>query len=192
MWSQRSIEGRPRMLIVDGSGETSGEGAELCRRLFFALQKRGIHMAASGPIQLGTPESLGSAIDAHGPINVLFILAYGSSGLSAEATSMGAYWTWLKGNPEAPVLLSVCSLRVPDSDASQDILKGDEAVAPLAVVQETAMTPRAAGLFFLKLFTELHMHSKDSITGKMLWFSVAKSKELLKRRRLEGKVGVKC
>ena len=191
MWSQKSVEGRPRMLIADGSGETLGEGAELCQRLFFALQKRGIHMAGSAPVHLGPPESLGLAMDSLGPINSLFLLAYGGNGLPAAATGIGAYWAWLKGNLSTPVLLSTCSLGVPDTDASQDVLKGDNAVAPLAVVQETAMTPRAAGLFFLKLFTEIHLHSEDSITGKMVWFSAVKAKELMKRRRLEGKFAIK-
>lgn len=135
---------------------------------------------------------MGPAIDSLAPVNSLLLIAYGEEGASGASIGLGNCWTWLKANLEEPVLLSVCSLGVPDSEVGHAILKGDDAMAPLAVVQETAMTPRAAGLFFLKFFTELQLHSEDSITGKMVWFSAVKAKELLKRRKLEGRVGVKC
>ena len=44
----------------------------------------------------------------------------------------------------------------------------------------------------LKFFTEMGLHSSDDITGKMVWFSCSKARELLRRRRLVGKVGVRC
>ena len=96
----------------------------------------------------------------------------------------------LRQRVQKPLFLSVCSLGGADPQMAEDVLAGDG--APLAVVQEGPMTARAAGLYFLKLYTELSIHSEDSITGKMLWFSAAKAKELLKRRRLDGKVGVRC
>jgi hypothetical protein len=54
------------------------------------------------------------------------------------------------------------------------------------------MSAREAGLFYLKFFTELNLHSKDHISGKMVWFSFSKAKEFLKRRRYSAKFGARC
>ena len=116
--------------------------------------------------------------------NCLFLLA--EDGRAAEES-----WAYLGQRVQKPLFLSVCSLGGADPQVAEDVLAGG-GDAPLAVVQEGPMTARAAGLYFLKLYTELCLHSEDSITGKMLWFSAAKARELLKRRRLEGKVGVRC
>ena len=44
----------------------------------------------------------------------------------------------------------------------------------------------------MEFFTELELHFEDSITGKMVWFSGSKARELLRRGRLLGKSGVRC
>ena len=53
------------------------------------------------------------------------------------------------------------------------------------------MTGREGGLFFLKFFTELHLHSEVDMTGRMAWFSWSKATALLKRRRLKGSFGLR-
>ena len=56
------------------------------------------------------------------------------------------------------------------------------------------MSVRAAGLFFMKFFVELDMHSEaaDSMTGKMVWFGHSKAREILRRRNYEGRVSLKA
>jgi hypothetical protein len=64
--------------------------------------------------------------------------------------------------------------------------------AQIILVPGSALSQRAAGLFYLKFFTELDLHADDSIMGKMVWFSHAKAKEILKRRNLPGAIEVRC
>ena len=180
MWSQVSIEGRPRLLVVNACAEVGGDEAEFCRRLFGALRRRGVDVVGQGPLDVADAGAVLASADRP---NCLFLLAEGGS---AEES-----WAHLRQRVQKPLFLSVCSLGGADPQVAENVLAGG-GVAPLAVVQEGSMTARAAGLYFLKLYTELSLHSEDSITGKMLWFSAAKARELLKRRRLEGKVGVRC
>ena len=79
-----------------------------------------------------------------------------------------------------------------DPETTHDILKSPTNFAPLAVAQGSPLTPREAGLFFLKFFIELDLHSSDEISGRMVWFSWSKARELLRRRRLTGVVEVRC
>ena len=54
------------------------------------------------------------------------------------------------------------------------------------------LTPREAGLYFLKFFIELHLHAPSEISGRMVWFSASKAAALLRRRGLPGTVGLRC
>ena len=53
------------------------------------------------------------------------------------------------------------------------------------------MSGREGGLFLLKFFTELDLHSEVNMTGRMAWFSWSKASELLKRRQLTGRFGLR-
>ena len=64
--------------------------------------------------------------------------------------------------------------------------------APIAVVPKMGVTPREMGLFCLKFFAELSLHSGNQITGKMAWFSVAKAREMMRRRGFATSFGLRC
>ncbi|HEY7160771.1 MAG TPA: hypothetical protein VH815_05900, partial [Acidobacteriota bacterium] len=89
-------------------------------------------------------------------------------------------------------LLAICSTDGFDAESAESVLKSNPPIAPMMIVPQSTMSQREAGLFYLKVFTELKLHSSDSISGKMVWFSVSKAKELLKRRRYGAKFGARC
>ena len=70
-----------------------------------------------------------------------------------------------------PKLLVVCTWEDHDADTSESILASGSSVASLAIAPQSPLSPRAAGLFFMKFFSELGDHSSDAITGRMVWFS---------------------
>jgi hypothetical protein len=97
----------------------------------------------------------------------------------------------MKSSLGSPKLVALCTWEEYLADLSQDVLdcKGR---APLSVVQQSPLTQRAAGLYLMKFFAELDLHSTDEITGKIVWFSASKAREVLTRRKLGGKFGVRC
>ena len=106
---------------------------------------------------------------------------------------MASYWAWLNSQVELPPLVfAACTWESYDPSVSREILESPDTFAPLALAPQSPLTPREASLFLLKFFTELDLHSTDSITGRMVWFSHSKARELLRRRRLAGKVGLRC
>ena len=46
----------------------------------------------------------------------------------------------------------------------------------------------------MKFFAEVDMHSEstESMTGKMIWFGHSKAREILRRRKYDGRVGLRC
>ena len=73
-----------------------------------------------------------------------------------------------------------------------ELLRGSTDLAPFALAPTSPLTPREAGLYFLKFFIELHLHAPSEISGRMVWFSASKAAALLRRRGLAGTVGVRC
>ena len=111
----------------------------------------------------------------------------------APGANLASYWSWLNSDVELPtVLFATCTWESYDPAVSKEILECSSSFAPLAIAPQSPLTAREAGLYFLKFFTELDLHSTDKITGRMVWFACSKARELLKRRRLAGKFGLRC
>ena len=190
LWSSASIPGKPALLIVDASGDVQGWESQFCDRIYSSLRKRGLDLKSEGPVRVREPGELSPHLRDAG-LNSILLLGHGGGGTSGEGIE--AYWSWLaerEGLP--PLLLAVCTWESHAPALTDRVLGGSDGFAPLSVAQKSPLGPREAGLYFLKFFTELDLHSEDAITGRMVWFSDSKARELLKRRRLPGLVGVRC
>jgi hypothetical protein len=185
MWSSISVPGAPRILTVDGTQNIEGWEHAFFDRLHRSLQRSGLEMTADRPVRAtGAAEFVACVTESE--FNCLLLFAHPGSALSE-------FWESIRLHSQSHSFLSaLCS--VPDSDprVSEDALKSDPAVVRLAVVPLSPMSAREAGLFYLKFFTELKLHSSENITGKMVWFSFSKARELLRRRRYSARFGVRC
>ena len=186
-WSQINIPGKPRLLMVDASRDALGWEAEFCDRVFNVLSRKEIEIAGRRLLRVQSPQDLGEALQDEQAFNCILLFCHG------QESGLSAYWDWLsKHEALSPKLLAVCTWEMDDPEAAEAILSAGDTFAQLAVVPQSPLSPRAAGLFFMKFFTELDLHAHDSMTGKMVWFSHSKAREILKRRHLPGAVGMRC
>ncbi len=192
MWSPTVIEAPPVVLLVDASRNLAGWESEFCDRLFTAMARRGLRLVGSGSLSVGAPQQLEPHLRAFESASCVLLVGHGEVTAPSAAVEMQAYVAWLKANVAGPKLLAVCSWQHYDPALTEELLTAPNDFAPLALAQRSPVTAREAGLFFLKFFTELHLHSEDQISGRMAWFSWSKAKELLNRRRLEGSFGVRA
>ncbi len=191
MWSQSSILGKPALLVVDGSGDRLGWESEFCQRVFNVLRRKRIALVGEAPLKIDRPEGLSEALQDQSAFNCIFLL--GHAGRVSEKSNLSDFWGWLSEfDGLTSKLLAACTFEDHDPETSQSILSAEDSFAQFAVVPESPISPRAAGLFFMKFFTELEFHAPDAITGRMVWFSHAKARELLRKRRLEGELGIRC
>jgi hypothetical protein len=175
--------------MVDGTGNIQGWERDFFERLGNSLKRS--ELTVFDAIHITDPARFAEALNAS-TFNCLLLFALGES---AEAPEWGlrAFWNELRAQSNlSPFLLAICSPLRFDPNVSGEVLKSSLASIPFAVAPQSPMTPREAGLFYLKFFTELKLHSSESITGKMVWFSFSKAKELLRRRRYSAKFGVRC
>ena len=192
MWSQTTIPGEPRLLIVDGSGNVQGWESEFCDRIWNVLTRKGFRLVGEGPMRARNPEDLAEPWRDQDSFNCIFLACHGKA-TRPEHSSLSAYWDWLSQHQGLdPKLLAVCTWEDLDADTNKSILESGDGVASLAIAPQSPLSPRAAGLFYMKFFTELGDHSSDSINGRMVWFSCTKARELLRRRRLPGQIGMRC
>ncbi len=193
MWSATSIPGRPTLLMVDASRNAQGWEAELCDRLFTTMRRRKLSLIGDGPVRVDRPEELAPHVGPQGSdFNAVLLLGHAGDEATASGAGLRGYWEWLSAQALAPKLLCLCTWEDCDSALAETVLKSEQTCAPLALAPQTPMPARAAGLFLLKFFTELELHSEQEITGRMVWFSWSKARELLRRRNLEGQYGVRC
>ncbi len=193
LWSSVSIPRRPTILVIDASRNVRGWEYEFSDLLFARLSRRGLSLTGDAPVRVEQPSDMAPHLEAHDDFNCVLLLGHGDGDSLVSGARLGDYWDWLNSGVELPpVLFCACMWESYDPQVSKGILESPESFAPLAISPQSPLTPRESGLFLLKFFTELNLHSTDSITGKMVWFSGSKAKELLRRRRLPGKVGVRC
>ena len=189
VWSAASIPGPPALLVVDASGGREGWEADFCRRLAGSLGRRGLSVAAAP-----TPErmeDLRARLEGSPPVNCLLLA--GHAGPSAPESELRECWEWLQAQDGLPpMLVALCSWNDHDPVLSQDVLHASTGMAPFALAPTSPLTPREAGLYFLKFFIELHLHAPEEISGRMVWFSASKAAALLRRRGLIGTVGLRC
>ena len=193
LWSSVTIPGKPAILFVDASVNLEGWESEFCDRLCSGMVRRGLQILGGAPIRVGCPEDLDPKLEPGSGFNCILLFAHGQGAHVVQSMSLGSYWKWLNSHGQVPPLLfAACTWESYDPVVSQEILESRSSFAPLAIAPRTKVTPREANLFFMKFFTELDLHSDDTITGRMAWFSWSKAKELLRRRRLTGTFGVRC
>lgn len=177
--------------MVDATRNVQGFEYEFSDRLFHALKRSGIEMGGASPLRIHSVEELTPHLQSK-EFNCILFCAHGSSELSSPDATLERYWQKLNSHSLPDKLFAVCSWQAFDKAVMEDILKAKESFAKIALVPQSELTVREAGLFYLKFFTELSLHSEDHISGKMAWFSFSKAKELLRRRRYTGKFGARC
>ena len=191
VWSQTNISGKLGLLVIDGCRNDRGWETEFCNRIFNVLRRKGIALVGESPIKVDRPQGLSETLQDQSAFNCVFLVGHAAQ--IAEESKLSSYWDWLASRDVlTPKLLAVCTFEDHDPDISQAVLSAADSFAQLALVPQSPLSPRAAGLFFMKFFTELDLHAADAITGRMVWFSHAKARELLKKRRLPGEIGMRC
>ena len=189
VWSAASIPGPPALLVVDASGGREGWEADFCWRLAGSLGRRGLSVATAPPIE--RPEVLRAHLAGSPPANCLLLAGHPQPKMSESG--LRGWWEWLQAQEGLPpMLVALCSWEDHDPDLSREVIDGSSSLAPFALAPTSPLTPREAGLYFLKFFTELHLHAPEEISGRMVWFSASKAAALLRRRGLAGTVGVRC
>lgn len=192
LWSSISIPGSPTTMMVDASCNLMGWESEFCDRLFATMKRRGLSLKGKAPVRSEHPEDLQPCLVSQEEFNSVLLFSHAHGQRARLETTLRNYWEWLNSYIQPVKLFVACSWDSYDPEVSQQILKSPKTFAPLALAPQSPLTPREAGLFTLKFFTEMDLHSSKEITGKMVWFSCSKARELLRRRRLAGKVGVRC
>ncbi len=191
MLSSVVIDGPPALLLVDASRNLAGWETEFCDRLYAAMARRGLRLGGGGSLQVGAPEELGPHLDALDAANCVLLIGHGAETSPSATSELRGFWSWLQANAAGPKLLAVCSWADHDPAFSEEVLQAAGDFAPLALAQQSPVTGREGGLFLLKFFTELALHSEINMTGRMAWFSWSKAAALLKRRRLAGTFGLR-
>ena len=193
IWSQTTIPGKPRLLVVDGACNAQGWESEFSQRMFTVLKRKGLGLMGERPLQPSQPQDMSEALEDQEAFNCLFLLCHGEEAGIPQESWLAAYWAWLSHcELLTPKLFAVCTFETPDPETNRLILDAPDSFAKFAIVPGSSISQRAAGLFYLKFFAELDLHADDAIMGKMVWFSQAKAKELLKRRNLPGQLEVRC
>ena len=192
MWSPTVIEAPPVVLLVDASRNLAGWESEFCDRLFTAMARRGLALVGSSSLRVSGPQELEPHLRSLESASCVLLVGHGEQTAPSSAAEMRSYVAWLKANVDGPKFLAVCSWHDHDSALTEELLKAPSDFAPLALAQQSPVTAREAGLFFLKFFSELYLHSENQMSGRMAWFSWSKAKELLSRRRLEGHFGLRA
>ena len=191
--SNASIPGRPTILVVDASGDRGGWEADFCNRLFVSLRRRGLRLHGDTPARVASPQALTPHLEPQEAFNCLLLCCHGNAEKVSSNVGLGEYWRWLDSClPPSSKLFAACTWESYDAEASRELLDSAESFAGMALAPESPLIPREAWLFFLKFFTELDLHSTENVTGRMVSFSHLKARELLRRRRLPGKIGVRC
>ena len=192
-WSQAIIPGKPRVLLVDSCRNARGWESDYCGRIFNVLVRKGVQMAGKIPLRADVPQDLTQPFLDQAAFNCLFLVSHGAGNEVPNESNLASFWAWLSANDRlTPKLIAVCTWEHYDPDTSQAILSATDSFAPFAIVPELSLSPRAAGLYFMKFFTELDVHAPDEITGKMVWFSRSKARELLRKRNIPGEIGMRC
>ena len=189
-WSDASVPGRPHILAIDACGDANGWETDSAARVVSGFVRRGIPVVSGGPIAIAEPDEMASALRGDTDFNAILLFARADS-----SPGVGPYWEALRSElAGSRKLLAVCTWDSSDESTAADILETPDPFAPVAVAQQTPLTVRGAGLFFMKFFAEVDLHSEstESMTGKMIWFGHSKAREILKRRKIDGRVGLRC
>jgi len=191
MWSSVTIPGKPAILVVDASRNLEGWENDFIDRLFSSLKRSRLILITKVPVCIHRTNELEPHLSSD--FNCILFFSHGQGEQVLPDAKMRSHWDWLNLHGQlSSKLFAGCMGQSYDPEASRQILQSPQTFAPLALTPQSPLAKREAGLFLLKFFTELNLHSKESITGKMAWFSYSKARELLRRRRYTGKFGLRC
>ena len=192
-WTQITIPGRPKLLVIDIQTGHPRPDENLCDKIFNVLSRKGVPLSSKEPSRVSEPDQLAETITTNLDFNCMLLVCESDLQNTHPTYTPKDYWNWLSTYRGLPaVLLAICTPNTYDEQMSNAVLEGQESFAQIAVAPRSTLSVRASGLFYMKFFTELDLHAHDSITGKMVWFSHSKAREILRRRKLEGQVGIRC
>ena len=191
MWSPTIIDGHPRILVVDASGQLESREVSFGLDLFRALNRRS-SLVGEKPLRVHAPEHLSYYGEFFDHANCVLLFVGEDEGIGPAWTRLLDYWEWLNANVARPKLFFGCSWESYNPAVAETVLESKVTFAPISVVPQMGVTPREMGLFCLKFFAELSLHSDDEITGKMAWFSASKAREMMRRRGFSTSFGLKC
>ncbi len=189
-WSDVTVPGRPNVLAIDACADANGWEADSASRVVASLTRRDIPVATGGPIAITDPDQIGQTLAGSDDYNAILLFARADHG-----PGVASFWEALRSELQGEEkLLAVCTWDSSDESTAREILESPETFAHIAIAQQTPLTVRGAGLFFMKFFAEVDLHSEttESMTGKMIWFGHSKAREILRRRKYDGRVGLRC
>lgn len=94
-WSQTTIPGKPRLLVVDGSRNHQGWETEFCSRIFNVLGRKGMDLAGEGPLKVDRPQDMSEVIQHQAAFNCIFLVGHGAQ--IPEGSKLSSFWAWLSG-----------------------------------------------------------------------------------------------
>jgi len=191
MWSSVTIPGKPSILLVDASRNFRGWERDFCERLHGSLKRAGLSIEGNEPIRIAEAGEMEMYRSKQS--NCWIYFAHGTASNVPTERTLRHHWEQLNQHRDfPPVLFAGMMFDSYDAPTSELILKSSPSIAAIALAPQSQATARESSLFLLKFFVELNLHSDESITGKMAWFSFTKARELLRRRRYSGLFGARC
>ena len=188
MLSKTVIEAPLRVLVVDATENVEGFEWEVASRLLAVLGKRGVALVDDEPLKVADVSDIGRRADAVSAATCVVLLGseHGPPGRGL------AVWEWIGSNVAGPKLAVVCQWGAGDWRLTDAVLEAPTRWAPIGIAQESAVSPREGGLFLLKFLTEMDLHSDERMSGRMAWFSWKKADELVKRRGMAVRFGLRA
>ena len=192
-WSEITIPGEPKVMFIDACQNVQGWETDFGDRTAKVLMRKDTKLLEDRVIRINNRSEILPKLLEKDSFNTIFLLCHeGESGISQEL-QLKNLWDWIVKSAQLPPKLFVaCTCDYVEAKVSESILENKDTFSQLALVPQLQLPIRSAGLFFMKFFSELQLHAEESITGKMVWFSHSKAREILRRRNLSGKVGLKC
>lgn len=191
-WSDVTVPGRPHVLAIDACANANGWEADSASRVVASIDRRHIPVVSGGPVAITGPDQIAQALASSDDYNAILLFARADAEVGDAGVSQ--YWEALRSELQGEEkLLAVCTWDSSDEAVAAQILESPETFAHIAVAQQTPLSVRGAGLFFMKFFAEVDLHSEstESMTGKMVWFGHSKAREILRRRKIDGRVGLR-
>jgi hypothetical protein len=160
---------------MDASQNRNRWESQFSNRLFQSLQRSKLQMCGEAPIS-----DIPQLVSDTNKFNIILLCSHKPFEI----------WNQIETQPWlSQKIFTLCCWESYDPEISRAVMQSG---AASVIVPESPTSPREAGLFYLKFLTELDLHSADQISGKMIWFSFAKAKELLKKRRYNARFNVLC
>ena len=140
-WSQITIPGKPRLLMVDASRNAQGWETELSDRVFNVLSRKEIEIAGRRLLRVNSPQDLGEALEDEQAFNCILLFCNAQGPRVRQEFGLSAFWTWLsKHKTLSPKLVAVCTWEMDDPETVERILTADDTFAPLAVVPKSPLS----------------------------------------------------